>query len=108
MKIANWLRAKLLFALALIQTLYFLKRAVRFFANIAGMTKAIMGSVVLIVVIVVLDTRVVPLLINGSDGGIGEATLPILQAALLIAGIFSAIGIIYYTATHFSSTADGK
>jgi hypothetical protein len=78
-------------------------KAIRFFADIGGMTKAIMESVVLIVVIVVLDTKVVPLLINGSDGGIGEAVLPIVQAALLIAGIFGAIGIIYYTATHFSA-----
>ena len=75
-----------------------LKRFARWCANAGGMASAIITSVVVIVVVVILDTQVVPLLINGSDGGIGETTLPLVQTGLLIAAIFTAIGIIVYAA----------
>lgn len=46
-----------------------------------------------------MSTDVAPVLINGSDGGIGQTVLPIVQAALLIGGIFAAIGILYVVAS---------
>ncbi len=78
----------------------FLNRVARWFAGSAGIVNAVVGAVITIVVVVILDTQVVPLLINGSDGGIGQTTLPLVQTALLIAGIFAAIGIIVYSAKH--------
>lgn len=77
---------------------FFKRRSVRFFKDAGSLVKGIMGAAITVVVCVVIDTEVLPIIINGSDGGIGEATLPILQAGLLISAIFAAIGIIYFAA----------
>jgi hypothetical protein len=73
----------------------------RFFADAGAMTKAILESVVLIVVIIMLDTYVIGnnSIIN-SQNSIGKVVVPILQAALLIAAILGAIAVIYFAATH--------
>lgn len=75
-----------------------MNRLARFFAGIGSVVKGVMAAAVTVIVCVILDVDVLPTLINGSDGGIGEATLPIIQAGLLIAAIFAAIGIIYISA----------
>jgi hypothetical protein len=76
------------------------KKLMRLFANAGAMASSVIAAVVTVVVIVILDTSVVPILINGEDGGIGEQTLPLIQTGLLIAAIFCAIGIIVYAAKH--------
>lgn len=65
-----------------------------------GFLKGVIGAITTIIVIILLDTEVVPVLINGSDGGIGQTVLPIIQAALLVAAILAAIGILYVSAKH--------
>ena len=79
----------------------FLARRARWFLNAGGMTQAIIGAAVVVIVGSIMSVTVLPLLINGSDGGIGEQTLPILQTGILIACIFAAIGIIVYAAKSF-------
>jgi len=75
-----------------------LRANIRFFANNNTLVSGIMGCVTTIIICSLLSVQVLPLLINGSDGGIGEATLPIAQAALLVGGIFGGIGILYVVA----------
>ena len=73
-------------------------QTIRFFINQGKLIEGIMGAVVTVIIVTVIDTQVLPVVINGSDGGIGETVLPLLQVALLIAAIFAAIGIIYVVA----------
>lgn len=76
------------------------ERAARYFANAGGMVNAIVGAAITVIVGAIMSVTVLPLLINGSDGGIGEQTLPILQTGILVACIFAAIGVIVYAAKH--------
>ena len=80
-------------------------KKVKFFAMNAGaLVKAIMGAVIIVVVGAVVENNVLPAVINSDPGTLGESVLPLLQTAILIACIFSAIGVIYFAATHsFSS-----
>ena len=85
-----------------------LKKAVKFFADVGAMTEAIMEAVVLIVVVVLLNQYVIgsQSILNTTASTIAATVVPILQAALLIAAILGAIGIIYFAAKHsFSSTS---
>ena len=78
----------------------------RFLLEAAGVTKATIEAVVLVVVVVILDVYVIgnQSLINTTVGAPGysitSVVVPILQAALLIIAIFGAIGLIYYAAKH--------
>ena len=74
-------------------------RHARFFINAGALVKGIMGSIVTVIICTIMSTDVAPVLINGSDGGIVQTVLPIVQAALLIGGIFAAIGILYVVAS---------
>jgi len=76
----------------------FFSRVTRFFVNAGGLVNAIIGAAIVIIVGSIMSITVLPLLINGSDGGIGEQTLPILQTGILVACIFAAIGLIVYAA----------
>lgn len=99
--------ARLKFLWAFLNMLMCPSRAVRFYKNQAsGMTNAIVEAAVVVIICSVFSVTVLPLLINGSDGGIGEQTLPLFQTALLVAGIFAAIGLIVYAAKH--SIGGGK
>jgi hypothetical protein len=81
------------------------KRAVRLFAGGAALIEGIMSCVITIIVCTLMSTKVLPIVINGSDGGIGQTVLPIAQAALLIGGIFGGIAILYVVAKHSFSSA---
>ena len=77
-----------------------MNRKTRYLLNTGGLTEAIIGAAVVVIVGSIMSITVLPLLINGSDGGIGEQTLPILQTGILVACIFAAIGVIVYAAKH--------
>jgi hypothetical protein len=81
-----------------------LRANVKMFAGGSQLITGIMGAVITVIVCTLMSTEVLPVLINGSDGGIGETVLPIAQASLLIGGIFGGISILYVVAKHsFSS-----
>lgn len=80
------------------------------FNKTAQITKAIMESVTLVLVVILLNQYVIgsQAIFNTTASTIAATVVPILQAALLIAAIFAAIAIIYYAATHSFSTGGGK
>jgi hypothetical protein len=77
-----------------------MKSWIRFLSNGGKLIEGIMSCVITIIVCTLMSTQVLPIVINGSDGGIGETVLPIAQAALLIGGIFGGIAILYVVAKH--------
>ena len=77
-----------------------------FFSKTASITKAIMEAVILVVVVILINQYIIgsQSILNTTASTIAATVVPILQAALLITAIFSAIAIIYFAATHsFSS-----
>ena len=75
-------------------------KVVRFFANLKGIIKGIVGSLVLVLIMIVFSVNVVPAIINGKTS-IGAIVLPIVQAALLVAAILGAIAILYVSTDIF-------
>lgn len=78
----------------------------RFYDRSQAIIKSITGGAVIVMICSIFSVKVLPVVINGSDGGVGEASLPIFQVALILAGIMAAIGVIYVASK--SPTSGGK
>jgi hypothetical protein len=76
-----------------------LKRMIRFYSDTAKIVEQIVGASVIVLVCAIMSYTVVPTILNGSDD-LTVIVLPLLQTAIMLAGIFAAIGLIVYVARH--------